>query len=230
MEAWRVFIVGILLVVMLPAAGAATIYGRIYDLTLSPLEDVIIDINSTPEQHWVSKDGAYSFLVEPGTYGLVATYIDNNEVSLSAREDVTVYGDGIFVVDLVMAPDLSEDFSMLNESSASLVLPEGGGISSGAWRVLLYTGIGVLVVGAVLLVVYYLAPKKKQAEEPVADPTGAQILEFLKQNDRRATQKEIRSSIPMSEAKISLVISELESQGRVKKIKKGRGNIIVLVR
>ena len=43
------------------------------------------------------------------------------------------------------------------------------------------------------------------------------------------TQKELRDKLPsVSEAKISLIVSELESMGRVKKIKQGRGNIVVL--
>jgi uncharacterized membrane protein len=45
----------------------------------------------------------------------------------------------------------------------------------------------------------------------------------------RTTQKDLRRAIPYSEAKISLMIAELESQGKLKKIKKGRGNIIILL-
>ena len=54
------------------------------------------------------------------------------------------------------------------------------------------------------------------------------VLNFIKDEGGRTTQKDIRKKIPLSEAKISLMISELESSGDVKKIKKGRGNIIVL--
>jgi uncharacterized membrane protein len=45
---------------------------------------------------------------------------------------------------------------------------------------------------------------------------------------KRITQKEIRKEVPLSEAKISLIISEMEHRGIIEKIKKGRGNIIVL--
>jgi uncharacterized membrane protein len=31
----------------------------------------------------------------------------------------------------------------------------------------------------------------------------------------------------MSEAKISLMLTDLESQGKIRKIKKGRGNVVV---
>jgi len=50
----------------------------------------------------------------------------------------------------------------------------------------------------------------------------------LKKEGGRMTQKEIRKHINLSEAKISLVIAELEDSGKIKKIKKGRGNILIL--
>ena len=57
---------------------------------------------------------------------------------------------------------------------------------------------------------------------------GKQIIELLQKNQGRMTQKEIRKELPLSEAKVSLLITELEYAAKIKKIKKGRGNIIVL--
>ena len=42
------------------------------------------------------------------------------------------------------------------------------------------------------------------------------------------TQKEIRKHFAMGEAKISLLITELEALNKIKKIKKGRSNVIIL--
>ena len=42
------------------------------------------------------------------------------------------------------------------------------------------------------------------------------------------TQKELREMVNIGEAKVSLVVSELESYGLIKKIKRGRGNILIL--
>ncbi|MBS3149146.1 hypothetical protein J4455_00425 [Candidatus Woesearchaeota archaeon] len=42
------------------------------------------------------------------------------------------------------------------------------------------------------------------------------------------TQKDIRKELKISEAKVSLILTQLESEGRIKKIKKGRGNIVIL--
>ena len=54
------------------------------------------------------------------------------------------------------------------------------------------------------------------------------IINIIRRHGNRTTQKDIRKEISFSEAKVSLVIAELEHEGMVKKIKKGRGNIIIL--
>lgn len=54
------------------------------------------------------------------------------------------------------------------------------------------------------------------------------LVRVLKARDGRATQKELRKDLPFSEAKVSLMVSELEHDGKVTKIRKGRGNIIIL--
>jgi uncharacterized membrane protein len=54
------------------------------------------------------------------------------------------------------------------------------------------------------------------------------IITFIKREGGRTTQKDIRKAFPLSEAKISLMVSDLEEQGKIKKIRKGRGNVIVL--
>ncbi len=55
-----------------------------------------------------------------------------------------------------------------------------------------------------------------------------QVIAIIHSQDGRTTQKDIRKQLPWSEGKVSLMISELESKGLIEKIKKGRGNIIVL--
>ena len=42
------------------------------------------------------------------------------------------------------------------------------------------------------------------------------------------TQKDLRARLNCSEAKVSLMITDLEDRGLVHKVKKGRGNIILL--
>ncbi|MGV8141478.1 MAG: DUF7343 domain-containing protein [Candidatus Woesearchaeota archaeon] len=40
----------------------------------------------------------------------------------------------------------------------------------------------------------------------------------------------MRRHIPLSEAKVSLIISDLEDKGNIRKIKKGRGNVLIFVK
>jgi len=51
----------------------------------------------------------------------------------------------------------------------------------------------------------------------------------IKNYGGRITQKELREKLPQhGEAKVSLMVDELEDMGIVKKFRKGRGNILVL--
>ena len=70
---------------------------------------------------------------------------------------------------------------------------------------------------------------KKQIADKQALPNDLQeIVDFIKSKENRVTQKDIRKQFPQSEAKISLLIADLEKRGLVEKIKKGRGNIVIL--
>ena len=54
------------------------------------------------------------------------------------------------------------------------------------------------------------------------------VVEIIRSNGGRITQKELRQKVDYSEAKVSLIVADLENRGLVQKFKKGRGNVIVL--
>ena len=54
------------------------------------------------------------------------------------------------------------------------------------------------------------------------------IVRVLHERGGVATQKQIRQRVAYSEAMVSIAVSVLESEGIIKKVKKGRGNIIRL--
>ena len=91
--------------------------------------------------------------------------------------------------------------------------------------------IFIIVVFVLFLVtigiVFYIKRKKPKKTELDEDLTE-KVLDFIKKNNGRVTQKEIRKNFAYSEAKISLVISELEHKNKIEKIKKSKGNIIIL--
>lgn len=84
------------------------------------------------------------------------------------------------------------------------------------------------------------AEAKKTAEKSAGETREAaeatenfaplnEILTILRKHDGRMTQKELRKEMMhLSEAKISLLLTELEHKGKLEKIKRGRGNVVVV--
>ena len=99
------------------SADAATINGTAYEwYSLEPLSDVIIDINTTPNQTVVANDGAYSIdISENGAYLIRAQYFENNLLKYQAEELIDVKQDGTFRVDLIMFPYLEDDETLFEE-------------------------------------------------------------------------------------------------------------------
>lgn len=222
-------------------ALAADIHGSIYDLSLNKIGNVVVEIDTAPKQFYVSKDGAYSFTVPIGFYAVKAEHYEGRLLVSSTSENITVKDGGDYVLDLVLFPIINEEELLEDEITA----PKKG----------FY--VNYFVIAAIVVLVaassFYIYNKKRTAkhggmkgeneeekeeekkeEEKIAEPDlhGEEfldkVIEIIKEEGGRTTQKEIRKNIPLSEAKISLIISELEAKGKIRKIKKGRGNIIIL--
>ena len=223
-----------LLVFLLAATTvlAANIHGDIYDLSLNKIGNVVIEINTAPKQFYVSKNGTYSFIVPIGFYEIKAQHYDRGLLVSSASENITVKGDGNYILDIVLFPIIDEE--ELLEDEIKIPTDYKGNF-------IIFSIVGFLV----LFILFYFYNKKKivkkeelkkekEEEKKVIEPSFYgedvldKVLEIIKEDGGRTTQKEIRKRIPLSEAKISLIIAELEEKGKIKKIKKGRGNIIIL--
>ncbi|MHC1595390.1 MAG: peptidase associated/transthyretin-like domain-containing protein, partial [Candidatus Syntropharchaeales archaeon] len=93
------------------ADTTCTIGGVAYDyLTLEPLPDTIIEINTTPPQTYVSKDGNYRLNVPEGSYHLTAKHYENNQLEYYTEENITVAGGGDYTLDLIMLPAIEDEF------------------------------------------------------------------------------------------------------------------------
>jgi uncharacterized membrane protein len=55
-----------------------------------------------------------------------------------------------------------------------------------------------------------------------------EIVDVIRGHRGRITQKDLRSRLQYSEVKVSLLLSELEKRGLIKKLKRGRENIVIL--
>ena len=216
----------LLFLFFLPIVSAATITGTVYDYSLSVATDIKIEVDSSPRQLIVAKEGSYSFTVPHGSYIITATQSGDGEITSAARENISVVDEGTYTLDLILFPALGEEEKLLEEPEVDVDLDEDN-----ATPVI----IGFLILILLILIALYIKSKKPEPKHKkvhikpeIEDNDVDQVLSIIKKEGGRCTQKDIRKQMPLSEGKISLIITQLVHEDKIKKIKKGRGNIIVL--
>lgn len=230
--------------------SAATLTGTIYNNQLEPEQNVLLTINTLPQQKYLAKEGIYSFELLPGNYTL-----NFQKGFFSSNEEIQIIDDtGKYNVDLFLVPDLHDEENLLSDTAEDLgssldenILAEKTSLK--AW----YTYWNFVILFFIIAWAGYRFFKLRKKygsiskfrrqikiesnksleqikQEIAQEPTYLdRALEIIKQHNGRLNQKDLRQEmLPLSEAKISLIVSELEHQGKVDKIKKGRSNIIVL--
>ena len=248
----RNFFVVFCLLILSNLVYSATLHGSVYDNSYNLLKDVQIEINTTPKQSHISKNGVYFFYIPLGTYEITAERYIQKQLAYTTTEIVEVSRDGEFNIDIVL-----EQIPGVNIIDDGVTGPSFLAILEVKYPWLLYGG-GVVILLILLLAGYFLFFKRNKIikplinmaesiqatvlyhdSEPELDIEGKvdddndnitldSVLRIIKEEGGRATQRDIRKKMPLSEAKVSLMISELESSGKIQKIKKGRGNILVL--
>ena len=206
----RRLIIVILVFCLLQPVNAAVIYGKLYRWdTLDLLKNVVVTIKDHTIQRMISKNGSYMFDVQPGRYTIIAEHGD-----LYAVENVTVTnGENRF--DIILFPRLN-----FSEPPQMPVIEEKKSEPP-------YYLVAILICLAILGVLYYAKKRENKIEEELP-PDLLEVVEILKKEGGRITQKELRKKLGYSEAKMSLIIADLERRGIIEKVKKGRGNIIFL--
>ena len=215
----------------------ATVHGTVYYwFTLDPLKNSIVEVDTAPRQIHVATDGQYSFNLLQGNYTIAASYWRDNILLYYAEENLTILGTGgDYVVDLIAFPTFDENGIPLDNDLISDIETNG---ANDSWFVVTVAA----AIGAATIAVFYflrIRPKKKPAEVKAAEaPTSVKvvglpgdlqdIVEKIKEAGGRINQRELRQKLPYSEAKVSLMLADLESRSLIRKIKKGRGNIIIL--
>jgi len=208
----------VLLLLVLPVVQAAVIHGTVYTIELQRADNAIVEINTTPNQKFVATGGEFSFEVRKGQYALHASS-EQGQV----QENITAAQNGTYRIDLILFPNLDEPVF-----EERLEVPEVGDVieeSRSEWWPM--AAIGLAVVLGIALAVFWVRKRKQSPSKAKPDDDLTKILDVLDEHGGRATQKQIRKQVPFSEAKVSLMIAELEEKGRIKRIRKGRGNIIV---
>ena len=233
------FFIAILILLSILHAQAATIYGTVYSWeTLEPLPKTIIFVNTTPEQQIVSEDGTYSINLSPGSYVLKASYYRNGDLELYAEMNITIEKEGSYNLDLILLPPLTDlNFSFEEPQEIDFYIGER---ESSSFPIIPL----ILIVPVILFAIYFAKGRwKKEAnleqkmeeERTIEKPDLSdlpedliEVLSVIEKEGGRITQKELRKRFGYSDAKMSLIIADLERRGIVEKIKRGRGNIIFL--
>ena len=234
------------------ASEMASIHGAVYEWnSFDLLEDVIVEVNSTPPQSMLAKYGIYSFNLEPGDYLITASFYDGNELAAYTEEEISINGDGDYVMDLFLLPAYYDamfndtEFSELNEIANLADANDRKTSLFSQSMIFALIFIALLSVGG-----YYFVKQRSVTSIPedkghdISHENFApimpedkwqelpddlkEVIDIIAKNDGRITQKELRTKVKHSEAKVSLMISDLESRGLVRKFKKGRGNVIIL--
>ncbi|MBE8539060.1 DUF7343 domain-containing protein [Geoglobus acetivorans] len=224
----KILVILALLLIASTASGAK-IQGTVFSWeTFEPLKNVIITINTTPQQRIVSEDGSYMFEVPPGVYSIEVYHY--NDLTLYANETVVVEQNGTYRIDILAYPLVEElDRNMSEELNLEFNVEDGKTPSNTRYY---WTGVALLL--ALLFTGAYMLRKRRSEEvyEIVSHETLpedlSEIVEIIRQAGGRITQKELRQKTGYSDAKISLMLADLERRGVVEKVKKGRGNIIFL--
>ncbi len=228
-----------------PFASAAILQGTIYNEKLDVEKDVLVTINTTPAQKYVAKDGTYAFDLSPGSY-----VVTLKKGELETTEKVDIVSEGTFIFDIFLLPDFSTEDELWQDLDEDLL--EGTGSESiksptpmEPWRYVVGGVIVLFLVWRVLRMRKKYGPLRKfrrqvkeeqaktiqQHKEEIAAEPGylEETLEIIKKHDGRITQKALRREmLHLSEAKVSLIVTELEHKGKIEKMKKGRGNVIFL--
>ena len=321
-------------------ALAATIHGTVYEWdSFKPINNSLVEINSTPEQSLVAKDAKYSFNLTQGTYLITANYFEENILVYTAKKEVIVTDEGDYVHDLLLFPTYQEDlldqgnfenvdlnFEQVDPQSQT----ESKSQVSSQNTVLAFALLALCIL---LIAGYFLKKGERKPPEKAIDSQGKtenlkesepenftievepsgraepgkagsigvsetddehpsplnveeqtaniyeteipvqqnvklpedlkvsvnpspedvnpsekefdslspddlespetnlpddlkEILNLIRTNGNRITQRELRKKSPYSESKVSLMLSDLEERGLVEKFKRGRGNII----
>ncbi len=227
----------VLFLLTISLAQAATLRGTVYNLNLEPEPDVLVAISTVPEQKLLAKEGSYIFVLNPGKYTLTT-----RKGTLEVQEEIDITQDGDFIIDVFLLPDTADEEDLWNETQQELLEEEPAGLR---WQY----AVALLIIlwalwryqkvrrkyGPLRLFRKKIREESKktieQHKEELAKEPGylEKALEIIRKHDGRITQKELRKEmLYLSEAKVSLIITELEHKGKIEKIKKGRGNVIII--
>ena len=226
---------------------STTMHGEIFDGNdVKPLNNTLITVENQEGSTIYQKvfHRQYSMEISPGKYTMRAYYYSNNTLEFYTQHSFEASGETM-EFDLILIPyelqKLTPGFTpppLENKTLIDGAYDEELGVGDYGYLVYVFVGV-VLIVIVYSLYRYFeskqVKPKKRKEKvkkEPIKrhelDEDSRKVLKILKENEGRMIQKEIREILNFSETKMSLIVAELEAMGIIKRIKKGRKNILKL--
>ncbi|WP_292390641.1 helix-turn-helix transcriptional regulator [Methanosarcina sp. UBA5] len=196
-------------------AIAATIHGTVYEWdTFKPLNNSVVEINSTPEQNIIATDSEYSFNLTPGTYKINANYLEGNRVVYTAQEKVVISGEGQYRCDLLLFPPSHEELlDQGNFEAPNLDYEETEPVSqaNSQYAVLAPAFLVFIVLLLVLLLAVYLLGKKHERLTKPPFPEGYQ-KPYLLESENSIKNAIFSEEVETDSSENVIEISELNSE------------------
>ncbi|MBI5224202.1 hypothetical protein HY990_07320 [Candidatus Micrarchaeota archaeon] len=243
----------VLILILTATIHAATLSGDIYSAEGSlKLNNTIIKIEGPISTQTMANE-KYTLELPEGTYDLTATHYKQGKIDYIAKEHVRV-NQSQTKFDLVLipyelyslTPQADPDLTKLTRQNQTTNTnqtnsnPEPKNNEQNQTGIVLVLGVfGILAIAALGL--FFVSKNRNRTKSPesqesehtiridedyVPDREAREVLKRINDNEGRIYQKELRDSLNWSEAKMSITIAELEKGGCVKRIRKGRDNLL----
>jgi len=228
MEKKKVFLFALIFIFSAFFCRAIYIYGDVYDIELNKVM-AVITINTTPQQRIINY--SYSFETPPGIYSIKAYFVKEN-ITYYDEEIIKVEGNYSYRIDLILFPVEEEIVEDEKIKEILDLLKDIESVEKGKRSFFPFILVVLLIIALAtgIFAFIFLKYKRKKKLEKIdithVDEFKNRVENILKK-EKRILQKDLRKMLNVSEAKLSLLITELEEEGKVKKIKRGRGNIII---
>ncbi len=221
--------------------GATIVEGEVYSAdSLFPISGVVLKAAGPTSLQMLLDEGNYSMGLPPGEYEISAYYYDGDSLKYYFKETVFVSGEKM-QYDLILFPPGEFEEIVPFVTYEVEEIPQGQVIDDSALQII--AGTIILLFFLFGFVLYYFIFNKKTDEAVAgmkglsrpAEPRGELddeekgVLKILKTSEGMSTQKELRGIMKCTDTKMSLLVSSLEARGLVKRIKKGRENIVKLI-
>ncbi|HEY9204877.1 MAG TPA: hypothetical protein VIO58_03060 [Candidatus Methanoperedens sp.] len=242
----RLIFLILLITSLISGVQAAKVNGTVYEWSdfEKPLKNVVVELekNSTRVQLDISQTGYYEFdHLSPGNYMIKAKYYRNNILEYAGEENVSIENaDDFKNIDMLLFPPTDSEVEYLGDINLTgeTGIKREDYLNENALIIVLL----VFLLAFSAIAFYFIMKKRNTPGEPdektaplPEDPVSEQELpqdlrnlyDLILGMGGRTTQKDLRKKMSCSEAKVSLMITDLEDRGLIKKIKKGRSNIII---